>query len=146
MDLNIDFLTDGRYEYSSVEVTLHKEDDFLKIRETLTRVGVASMKEQKLYQSCHILHKQGRYWIVHFKELFALDGNETDLVDNDLERRNRIAKLLEDWNLLHIIDRSIIKFMAPMSQIKVISHKEKHNWVLEPKYSMSSNNKMKEIK
>jgi hypothetical protein len=138
--LNIDFHTDGKYEYTPLEVTLNKEDDFLKIRETLTRIGVASKKEQKLYQSCHILHKQGHYFLVHFKELFALDGKQTDLVDNDLERRNTIAKLLQDWNLLKVVDQSILQHCAPMSQIKVIAHKDKSNWTLEAKYSMQSAN------
>lgn len=138
--LNIDFITDGKYDYEPLEVTLNKEDDFLKIRETLTRIGVASKKEQKLFQSCHILHKQGHYFLVHFKELFALDGKQTDLVDNDLERRNTIAKLLQDWNLLKVVNPSILDNCAPMSQIKVISHKEKSNWTLEAKYSMQSTN------
>lgn len=140
MTLNIDFHTDGRFEYKPLEVTLNKEDDFLKIRETLTRIGVASKKEQKLYQSCHILHKQGRYFITHFKELFALDGKQTDLVDNDLERRNTIGKLLQDWNLLKVVDPDILNHCAPMSQIKVIAHKDKGNWTLEAKYSMQSAN------
>jgi len=141
MTLNIDFHTDGKFEYKPLEVRLNKEDDFLKIRETLTRIGVASKKEQKLYQSCHILHKQGRYYIVHFKELFALDGKQTDLVDNDLERRNTIGKLLQDWNLLKVVDPTILNDLAPMSQIKVIAFKDKGNWTLEAKYSMQSANK-----
>jgi hypothetical protein len=141
MTLNINFHTDGRFDYKPLEVRLNKEDDFLKIRETLTRIGVASKKEQKLYQSCHILHKQGRYYIVHFKELFALDGKQTDLVDNDLERRNTIAKLLQDWNLLKVVDQTILNHLAPMSQIKVIAFKDKSNWNLEAKYSMQSANK-----
>jgi hypothetical protein len=141
MTLNIDFHTNGQFEYKPLEVRLNKEDDFLKIRETLTRIGVASKKEQKLYQSCHILHKQGRYFIVHFKELFALDGKQTDLVDNDLERRNTIGKLLQDWNLLKVVDPAILDNLAPMSQIKVIAFKDKHNWTLEAKYSMQSVNK-----
>lgn len=140
MTLNINFHTDGNYEYKPLEITLNKEDDFLKIRETLTRIGVASKKEQKLYQSCHILHKQGRYYLVHFKELFALDGKQTDLVDNDLERRNTIAKLLQDWKLLKVVDQSILDHVAPMSQIKVIAYKDKGDWTLEAKYSMQSAN------
>lgn len=138
MSLNISF---PDVQYSSLEVALVKEDDFLKVRETLTRIGVASKRENKLFQSCHILHKQGRYYIVHFKELFALDGKPTDLVENDLERRNTIGKLLEDWKLLQILDRDELNYLAPMSQIKVIPFKEKSQWILEAKYSMHSANK-----
>jgi hypothetical protein len=141
MTLNIELSTNGHIEYTPLEVTLNKEDDFLKIRETLTRIGVAAKKEQKLYQSCHILHKQGRYYVVSFKELFALDGKDTEITDNDLERRNTIAKLLQDWNLLRIVDQSILNNLAPMAQIKVIAHKDKHDWTLEPKYSMQSSYK-----
>lgn len=141
MTLNIDFHTDGRFDYKPLEVTLTKEDDFLKIRETLTRIGVASKKDQTLYQSCHILHKQGRYFITHFKELFALDGKMTDLTDNDIERRNTIAKLLQDWKLCNVVDPTILDHLAPMAQIKVIPHKDKGNWTLEAKYSMQSANK-----
>ena len=117
-----------------LEVTLTESDDFLKVRETLSRIGVASRKEKKLYQSCHILHKQGRYFIVHFKELFALDGKPTNISTNDLERRNTIAGLLEDWELVKIIGNSDTK--APLSQIKVLSYKEKDDWELETKYSI----------
>ena len=117
-----------------LEVTLNEPDDFLKVRETLSRIGVASRKEKKLYQSCHILHKQGKYYIVHFKELFALDGKDTNLSENDIARRNTIAKLLSDWGLVEIIGDSEPK--APLSQIKVISFKEKHEWTLETKYNI----------
>ncbi|MBU88759.1 MAG: translation repressor protein [Chloroflexi bacterium] len=117
-----------------LEIKLGEPDDFLKIRETLSRIGVASRKERKLYQSCHILHKQGRYYIVHFKELFALDGKITNLSQNDIERRNTIAGLLEDWNLVEILGLSEPK--APLSQIKIISYKEKEEWILETKYNI----------
>ena len=117
-----------------LEVKLKEADDFLKVRETLSRIGVASRKERKLYQSCHILHKQGRYFIVHFKELFALDGKPTNISINDLERRNTIAGLLEDWNLLKIIGNS--EYKAPLSQIKVLSYREKNDWILETKYNI----------
>jgi hypothetical protein len=119
-----------------VEVTLNEQDDFLKVRETLTRIGVSSRKERILYQSCHILHKQGKYYIVHFKELFALDGKQADLSDNDLERRNTIAKLLSDWGLVKIIDNTKFTELAPLSQIKVIAHKDKHEWDLQTKYNI----------
>ena len=119
-----------------LEVTLKEADDFLKVRETLSRIGVASRKERKLYQSCHILHKQGRYFIVHFKELFALDGKPTNISINDLERRNTIAGLLDDWGLVEII--GISKPRAPLSQIKVLSFKEKDEWILETKYNIGS--------
>ena len=119
-----------------LEVVLEEADDFLKVRETLSRIGVASRKERKLYQSCHILHKQGRYFIVHFKELFALDGKPTNLTTNDLERRNSIAALLDDWGLLKIIGDCEPK--APLSQIKVLSYKDKDDWVLETKYNIGS--------
>jgi len=122
--------------YEPVEVTLVEPDDFLKVRETLTRIGVASRKDQILYQSCHILHKQGRYYIVHFKELFALDGKQTDITDNDLERRNTIAKLLSDWGLIKILDPNIITNQAPLSQIKVIAYKDKDQWDLQAKYNI----------
>jgi hypothetical protein len=120
-----------------VEVTLAEKDDFLKVRETLTRIGVASKKDRILYQSCHILHKQGRYYIVHFKELFALDGKPTDISENDLSRRNAIVKLLADWNLVKIVNRDKAENPAPifLSQIKVLSHKEKNDWDLVPKYN-----------
>ncbi len=119
-----------------VEVTLKEPDDFLKIRETLTRIGVASRKERKLYQSCHILHKKGQYYIVHFKELFALDGKKANLSENDLQRRNRIIKLLSDWGLVRLVDDSQVKELAPLNQIKVISFKEKGEWTLESKYNI----------
>ena len=117
-----------------LEVQLKEADDFLKVRETLSRIGVASRKERKLYQSCHILHKQGRYFIVHFKELFALDGKPTNISMNDLERRNTIAGLLEDWDLVKIIGNS--EQRAPLSQIKVLSYREKDDWILETKYNI----------
>ena len=117
-----------------LEVTLNEADDFLKVRETLSRIGVASRKERKLYQSCHILHKQGRYFIVHFKELFALDGKPTNISINDLERRNTIAGVLEDWDLIKITGNNEQK--APLSQIKVLSYREKDEWLLETKYNI----------
>ena len=117
-----------------LEVRLREPDDFLKIRETLSRIGVASRKERKLYQSCHILHKQGRYYIVHFKELFALDGKETNLSDNDISRRNTITKLLKDWELVEVVGE--LNDLAPLSQIKIISFKEKDEWNLETKYNI----------
>ena len=119
-----------------LEVTLAEPDDFLKIRETLTRIGVASKKDNKLYQSCHILHKQGRYFIVHFKELFALDGKEANLSDNDIERRNTIAQLLGDWGLIAIVNATIAENKAPLSQIKVLAFKEKNEWDLQAKYNI----------
>lgn len=119
-----------------VEVTLGQPDDFLKVRETLTRIGVASRKERKLYQSCHILHKQGKYYIVHFKELFALDGKTTNLSLNDVQRRNRILQLLSDWGLVSLVDSSKITDVAPLNQIKVLSYKEKDEWTLESKYNI----------
>jgi len=117
-----------------LEVGLKEPDDFLKVRETLSRIGVASRKERKLYQSCHILHKQGRYYIVHFKELFALDGKKTNLSENDIARRNTIANLLGDWGLINIIGE--VKDVAPLSQIKVLSFGEKNEWTLETKYNI----------
>ena len=122
--------------YHMVEIFLSEPDDFLKVRETLTRIGVASRKEKKIYQSCHILHKQGRYFIVHFKELFALDGKHTNITLNDIQRRNRIAKLLSDWNLVEVADEKKISDVAPLNQIKVLSYKEKGEWLLEPKYNI----------
>ena len=119
-----------------VEVVLNEPDDFLKVRETLTRIGVASRKDRKLYQSCHILHKQGKYYIVHFKELFALDGKNTNLSLNDVQRRNRIAQLLSDWGLISIVDKSQIEDVAPLNQIKVLSYKDKGEWTLESKYNI----------
>ena len=117
-----------------LEVKIKEPDDFLKIRETLTRIGVASRKERKIYQSCHILHKQGRYFIVHFKELFALDGKTANIFVNDIERRNTIAQLLSDWGLIELV--GVVESKAPLSQIKVLPFKEKHEWVLEPKYNI----------
>jgi hypothetical protein len=121
-----------------IEVTINEKDDFLKVRETLTRIGVASKKDRILYQSCHILHKRGHYAIVHFKELFALDGKPTDLSENDLSRRNAIAQLLEDWDLVKIVNRKQVEIPPPifLSQIKILSHKEKDDWDLVPKYSI----------
>ena len=119
-----------------VEVVLGEPDDFLKVRETLTRIGVASRKEKKIYQSCHILHKQGRYYIVHFKELFALDGKKTNLSSNDVQRRNRIIQLLSDWGLIAVVDAAKIEDVAPLNQIKVLSFKEKNDWTLESKYNI----------
>ena len=119
-----------------VEVTLGEPDDFLKVRETLTRIGVASRKEKKIYQSCHILHKQGKYYIVHFKELFALDGKNTNFSTNDLQRRNRIAQLLSDWGLISIVNKDQIEDLAPLNQIKVLSFKDKGEWILESKYNI----------
>ena len=122
------------------EVLLKEPDDFLKVRETLSRIGVASRKEKKLYQSCHILHKQGKYYIVHFKELFALDGKQTNLSENDIARRNTIVKLLSDWGLVTM--KGTPEPIAPLSQIKIISFKEKNEWVLETKYNIG---KKKEV-
>mgnify|MGYP001324879933 FL=1 len=119
-----------------VEVLLNEPDDFLKVRETLTRIGVASRKEKKLYQSCHILHKQGKYYIVHFKELFALDGKSANLSLNDVQRRNRIIQLLSDWGLITIKKPDTIVDVAPLSQIKVLSYKDKGGWNLESKYNI----------
>ena len=121
---------------SMIEVGLREPDDFLKVRETLTRIGVASRKEKKLYQSCHILHKQGKYYIVHFKELFALDGKHANLTSNDIERRNRITKLLSDWGLVDIVTESELGELAPLNQIKVIAYKDKGEWKLESKYNI----------
>ena len=121
-----------------LEVSLNEPDDFLKIRETLTRIGVASRKDQKLYQSCHILHKQGRYFIVHFKELFLLDGKPSNLIENDIQRRNTIATLLADWGLVSLINPSQAQDCAPLRQIKVIPFKEKTQWELCPKYNIGN--------
>ena len=121
---------------SMIEVGLREPDDFLKVRETLTRIGVASRKEKKLYQSCHILHKQGKYYIVHFKELFALDGKKANLSLNDVQRRNRIVQLLGDWGLVSINSKESIADVAPLSQIKVLAYKEKGDWTLESKYNI----------
>ena len=124
-----------------VEVILNEPDDFLKVRETLTRIGVASRKEKKLYQSCHILHKQGRYFITHFKELFALDGKHANLTVNDIQRRNRIVQLIADWGLVEVVDVSKVQDIAPLNQIKVLPHKEKGDWILETKYNIGSKRK-----
>jgi len=124
-----------------VEVLLNEPDDFLKVRETLTRIGVASRKEKKLYQSCHILHKQGKYYIVHFKELFALDGKHANLTGNDIQRRNRIAKLLSDWGLIVLSHPEAVIDIAPLNQIKVLSYKDKGEWVLEQKYNIGKKTK-----
>lgn len=121
-----------------LEVILQEPDDFLKVRETLTRMGVASRKENKLFQSCHILHKQGRYFIVHFKELFLLDGKKSNLEEMDLLRRNSIAQLLADWGLVRIVDKEMVAECAPLRQIKIISHKEKSEWELCPKYNIGN--------
>ena len=127
-----------------VEVLLNEPDDFLKVRETLTRIGVASRKEKKLYQSCHILHKQGRYFIVHFKELFALDGKHANLTVNDVQRRNRIAKLLADWGLISIVSPDAVADIAPLNQIKVLAYKDKSDWILEQKYNIGKKTKPQE--
>ena len=124
-----------------VEVLLNEPDDFLKVRETLTRIGVASRKEKKLYQSCHILHKQGRYFIVHFKELFALDGKHANLTSNDVQRRNRITQLLADWGLISVVKPDSVSDIAPLNQIKVLSYKDKGLWVLEQKYNICKKGK-----
>ena len=127
-----------------VQVLLSEPDDFLKVRETLTRIGVASRKEKKLYQSCHILHKQGRYFIVHFKELFALDGKHANLTGNDVQRRNRITKLLADWGLITIVKPDSVVDIAPLNQIKVLAYKDKSDWVLEQKYNIGKKGKTTE--
>ena len=132
-------VTEPTVDWSSekmVEVSLSEPDDFLKVRENLTRIGVASRKEKKLYQSCHILHKQGRYFIVHFKELFALDGKRANLTINDVQRRNRISQLLADWGLISILNVDQIADIAPLNQIKVLSYKDKGDWILETKYNI----------
>ena len=132
-------VTEPTVDWSSekmVEVSLSEPDDFLKVRETLTRIGVASRKEKKLYQSCHILHKQGRYFIVHFKELFALDGKRANLTINDVQRRNRISQLLADWGLISILNVDQIADIAPLNQIKVLSYNDKGDWILETKYNI----------
>ena len=121
-----------------IEVRFKQPDDFLKVRETLTRIGVASRNENKLYQSCHILHKQGRYYIVHFKELFLLDGKESNFSDNDVQRRNKITKLLSDWGLVEIVNETLVEDASSISQIKIIHYKEKGEWELVPKYSIGS--------
>ena len=127
-----------------IEVSLDEPDDFLKVRETLTRIGVASRKEKKLYQSCHILHKQGKYYIVHFKELFALDGKHANITVNDVQRRNRIIKLLQDWGLVTDLTQENITDIAPLNQIKVLAYKEKSEWALEQKYNIGKKKKVEE--
>ena len=127
-----------------VEVKLNEPDDFLKVRETLTRIGVASRKEKKLYQSCQILHKQGKYYIVHFKELFALDGKYANLTMNDLQRRNRITRLLSDWGLISVVHEDSIQDVAPLNQIKVLPYKDKNEWMLEQKYNIGKKGKKEE--
>lgn len=123
---------------SMLEITLNEPDDFLKVRETLTRIGVASRKDKKLFQSCHILHKQGRYFIVHFKELFLLDGKKSNLEENDIARRNTIAQLMSDWGLISIESSLKVEALAPMRQIKIIPYKEKNDWELCPKYNIGN--------
>ena len=127
-----------------VEISLNEPDDFLKVRETLTRIGVASRKEKKLYQSCHILHKQGKYYIVHFKELFALDGKHANLTVNDVQRRNRIIQLLTDWGLVTVLNIDSVLDVAPLNQIKVLAYKEKNDWILETKYNIGKKKKVEE--
>ena len=127
-----------------VQVLLSEPDDFLKVRETLTRIGVASRKEKKLYQSCHILHKQGLYYIVHFKELFALEGKHANLTVNDVQRRNRIARLLADWGLISIVKEESVLDIAPLNQIKVLAYKDKSDWILEQKYNIGKKGKQQE--
>ena len=137
-------VTESEIKWSSdqmVEISLNEPDDFLKVRETLTRIGVASSKEKKIYQSCHILHKQGRYFLVHFKELFALDGKHANLTTNDVQRRNRIAQLLSDWGLVEVLNTEQIKDIAPLNQIKVLAYRDKGDWILETKYNIGSKKK-----
>ena len=129
-----------------VEISLNEPDDFLKVRETLTRIGVASRKEKKLYQSCHILHKQGKYFIVHFKELFALDGKTANLTQNDVARRNRITQLLVDWGLVDLVEEDQKLDIAPLNQIKVLAYGEKGDWILETKYNIGKKRKTEETK
>ena len=137
-------VTESEIKWSSdqmVEISLNEPDDFLKVRETLTRIGVASRKEKKIYQSCHILHKQGRYFLVHFKELFALDGKHANLTSNDVQRRNRIAQLLSDWGLVEVLNTDQIKDIAPLNQIKVLAYRDKGDWILDTKYNIGSKKK-----
>ena len=139
-------VTESEIKWSSdqmVEISLNEPDDFLKVRETLTRIGVASRKEKKIYQSCHILHKQGRYFLVHFKELFALDGKHANLTSNDVQRRNRIAQLLSDWGLVEVLNTDQIKDIAPLNQIKVLAYRDKGDWILETKYNIGSKKEKK---
>ena len=131
---------------SMLEVTIKQPDDFLKIRETLTRIGVASRKDKTLFQSCHILHKQGKYFITHFKELFAFDGKKATLTENDIQRRNTISILLQDWNLIDIVDKSKAENKAPLSQIKIIAFKEKNEWNLQAKYNIGKKQSTEENK
>lgn len=128
--------------YLPLEITLEHPDDFLKVKETLSRIGVASKKDKILYQSCHILHKQGRYFLVHFKELFALDGKRADISENDLQRRNTIAKLLDDWGLITVMNLENYEDQAPLSQIKVLSFKEKQEWDIQTKYNLGKRKKL----
>ena len=140
-------VTESEIKWSSdqmVEISLNEPDDFLKVRETLTRIGVASRKEKKIYQSCHILHKQGRYFLVHFKELFALDGKHANLTSNDVQRRNRIAQLLSDWGLVEVLNTDQIKDIAPLNQIKVLAYRDKGDWILETKYNIGKKKKTEE--
>ena len=140
-------VTESEIKWSSdqmVEISLNEPDDFLKVRETLTRIGVASRKEKKIYQSCHILHKQGRYFLVYFKELFALDGKHANLTSNDVQRRNRIAQLLSDWGLVEVLNTDQIKDIAPLNQIKVLAYRDKGDWILETKYNIGSKKKKEE--
>ena len=140
-------VTESEIKWSSdqmVEISLNEPDDFLKVRETLTRIGVASRKEKKIYQSCHILHKQGRYFLVHFKELFALDGKHANLTTNDVQRRNRIAQLLSDWGLVEVLNVDQIKDIAPLNQIKVLAYRDKGDWILETKYNIGAKKKKSE--
>ena len=140
-------VTESEIKWSSdqmVEISLNEPDDFLKVRETLTRIGVASRKEKKIYQSCHILHKQGRYFLVHFKELFALDGKHANLTTNDVQRRKRIAQLLADWGLVEVLNVDQIKDIAPLNQIKVLAYRDKGDWILETKYNIGSKKKKTE--
>jgi len=127
-----------------IEIVLNEPDDFLKVRETLTRIGVASRKEKKLYQSCHILHKQGKYYIVHFKELFALDGKYANITVNDVQRRNRITRLLADWGLISVVKEDSITDIAPLNQIKVLPYRDKNEWTLEQKYNIGKKGKQQE--
>ena len=139
--------TEPRVNWSQdqmIEVKLNEPDDFLKVRETLTRIGVASRKEKKLYQSCHILHKQGKYYIVHFKELFALDGKYANITINDVQRRNRITRLLVDWGLISVVNENAILDIAPLNQIKVLPFREKGEWTLEQKYNIGKKTRVEE--
>jgi hypothetical protein len=138
------FKLDLPFEYHPLEIKLSNPDDFLKVRETLTRIGVASRRDNTLYQSCHILHKQGHYFIVHFKELFALDGKQVDLSRNDIQRRNSIAKLLADWGLIAVIDQDKYVDQAPLSQIKILNFDEKNQWNLQAKYNIGKKRGYKE--